>query len=72
MAVDSSWSATGRLATDAAAGKNPGVQDDSRDAMTVLVADDDAGSLLVAKAAVEKYGHECIVAADGETAWQLF
>ncbi|WP_407710095.1 response regulator [Arthrobacter nitrophenolicus] len=46
--------------------------DDSRDAMTVLVADDDAGSLLVAKAAVEKYGHQCIVAADGETAWQLF
>jgi signal transduction histidine kinase len=40
--------------------------------MTVLVADDDEGSLLVAKAAVEKSGHQCIVAADGDTAWRLY
>lgn len=72
MAVDSSWSTTGRPVPDVAAVKTPGVPDDPQDAMTVLVADDDAGSLLVAKAAVEKYGHQCIVAADGATAWQLF
>ncbi|MBT2532897.1 HAMP domain-containing histidine kinase [Arthrobacter sp. ISL-48] len=40
--------------------------------MKVLVADDDAGSLLVAKAAVEKSGHECIIASDGDMAWQLY
>ncbi|MGO4383693.1 hypothetical protein [Specibacter sp. RAF43] len=32
--------------------------------MKVLVVDDDRGSLLVAQAAVEQSGHECIVAAD--------
>ncbi|MBT2515351.1 diguanylate cyclase [Arthrobacter sp. ISL-30] len=40
--------------------------------MKVLVADDDLGSRLVAKAAVEQSGHECIVAADGDAAWQLY
>lgn len=40
--------------------------------MRVLVADDDPGSLLVAKAAVEQSGHECIAAADGDSAWKLF
>ncbi|YCH19657.1 response regulator [Arthrobacter sp. D1-29] len=40
--------------------------------MTVLVVDDDPGSLLVAKAAVEKSGHHCIVASDGDMAWQLY
>lgn len=40
--------------------------------MTVLVVDDDAGSLLVAKAAVEKSGHDCIAASDGDMAWQLY
>lgn len=45
---------------------------DSGHVMTVLVADDDAGSLLVAQAAVEKYGHRCLVAADGEAAFQLY
>jgi signal transduction histidine kinase len=40
--------------------------------MTVLVVDDDEGSLLVAKAAVEQSGHTCIVAADGDMAWQLY
>jgi diguanylate cyclase (GGDEF)-like protein len=38
----------------------------------VLVADDDYGSRLVAKAAVEQSGHECIVAADGSSAWELY
>jgi CheY-like chemotaxis protein len=33
--------------------------------MKVLVADDDSGSRLVAKAVVEDAGHECIVAEDG-------
>ncbi|MDQ0211702.1 diguanylate cyclase response regulator [Arthrobacter sp. SRS-W-1-2016] len=40
--------------------------------MKVLVADDDYGSRLVAKAAVEQSGHECIVAADGSSAWELY
>lgn len=40
--------------------------------MRVLVADDDPGSLLVAKAAVEQSGHECIAAADGDAAWKLY
>ena len=40
--------------------------------MRVLVADDDPGSLLVAKAAVEQSGHECIAAADGDSAWKLY
>lgn len=40
--------------------------------MRVLVADDDEGSLLVAKAAVERSGHECITAADGDIAWELY
>jgi diguanylate cyclase (GGDEF)-like protein len=38
----------------------------------VLVADDDPGSLLVAKAAVESYGHHCLAAADGDEAWALY
>jgi diguanylate cyclase (GGDEF)-like protein len=40
--------------------------------MKVLVADDDHGSRLVAKAAVEQSGHECLVAADGDAAWELY
>lgn len=40
--------------------------------MKVLVADDDPGSLLVARAAVERAGHECLAAADGDEAWTLF
>ncbi|WAH98989.1 diguanylate cyclase [Arthrobacter sp. MMS18-M83] len=40
--------------------------------MKVLVVDDDLGSRLVAKAAVEQSGHECIVAADGSSAWELY
>jgi two-component system chemotaxis response regulator CheY len=37
----------------------------------IIVADDDLGSRLVAQAAVESLGHECVTAADGLEAWQL-
>jgi len=37
----------------------------------ILVADDDLGSRLVAQAAVQALGHECITAANGDEAWQL-
>src|SRR4028119_1815868 len=40
--------------------------------MRVLVVDDDLGSRLVAQAAAQALGHECVVAADGEQAWQLY
>lgn len=40
--------------------------------MKVLVADDDPGSLLVARAAVERSGHDCLTAADGDEAWALY
>lgn len=40
--------------------------------MKVLVVDDDAGSRLVAQAAVEQSGHECITASDGNSAWELY
>jgi diguanylate cyclase (GGDEF)-like protein len=38
----------------------------------VLVADDDPGSLMVAQAAVERAGHDCIAAEDGAIAWRLY
>jgi diguanylate cyclase (GGDEF)-like protein len=38
----------------------------------VLVADDDPGSLMVARAAVERSGHDCLTAADGDQAWALY
>jgi signal transduction histidine kinase len=40
--------------------------------MRVLVVDDDPGSLLVARAAVEQSGYECFTAEDGDTAWDLY
>ncbi|MDQ0118694.1 diguanylate cyclase [Pseudarthrobacter sp902506025] len=40
--------------------------------MKVLVADDDPGSLLVARAAVERAGHDCLTAEDGDQAWALY
>lgn len=40
--------------------------------MKVLVADDDPGSLLVARAAVERSGHDCLTAADGDEAWAVY
>ena len=39
--------------------------------MKILVADDDSISLIIAKAAVEALGHECITATDGLQAWNL-
>jgi diguanylate cyclase (GGDEF)-like protein len=36
----------------------------------VLIADDDATSRLVLKAAVSKLGHECRIAGDGSSAWE--
>ncbi len=39
--------------------------------MLVLVADDDTSCRLVARAAVEQLGHECLAAEDGEKAWEL-
>lgn len=40
--------------------------------MKVLVADDDAGVRLVAKAVVEGLGHECLEATSGDEAWQMY
>jgi two-component system, cell cycle response regulator len=37
----------------------------------VLVADDDTTCRLVAKAAVEQLGHECLAAEDGARAWEI-
>lgn len=38
--------------------------------MRILIADDDATSRLVLRAAVSKLGHECHIAGDGSTAWE--
>ena len=40
--------------------------------MKVLIAEDEAISRMILKKAVEKFGHECLVAEDGEKAWELF
>lgn len=40
--------------------------------MRVLAVEDDAVSLLILQRAVEKLGHECLAASDGEQAWQLY
>ncbi|MFJ4209637.1 diguanylate cyclase [Paenarthrobacter sp. NPDC089675] len=40
--------------------------------MKVLIADDDQISRMITKAAVEQSGHECLVAVDGDQAWELF
>ncbi|HTD51201.1 MAG TPA: response regulator, partial [Acidimicrobiia bacterium] len=39
--------------------------------MLVLVADDEATTRLVVRASVQKLGHECLVAEDGDRAWTL-
>jgi two-component system chemotaxis response regulator CheY len=39
--------------------------------MRVLVADDETTTRLVVRAAVQRLGHECLVAADGDRAWAL-
>ena len=40
--------------------------------MKILVAEDDAVSRTILKRAVEKLGHECLVAEDGREAWEIF
>lgn len=40
--------------------------------MRVLLAEDDAVSLLILRRAVEKLGHECLAAENGEDAWQTY
>ena len=40
--------------------------------MKVLVAEDDAVSLLILRRAVEKLGHECLAAKNGGEAWQAY
>ena len=39
--------------------------------MQILIADDDPTSRLLLKAMVSKLGHECLVAEDGSSAWEL-
>ncbi|HEV7526560.1 MAG TPA: diguanylate cyclase [Acidimicrobiia bacterium] len=39
--------------------------------MRVLIADDDATTRLVEKAVIQKLGHDCIVANDGDAAWAI-
>ena len=40
--------------------------------MHVLIADDDAGTRLLVSAAVERLGHRCTVAEDGDDAWRVY
>ncbi len=40
--------------------------------MRILIAEDDAVSLTILRRAVEKVGHECLAAANGEEAWGLY
>ncbi|MGO8862235.1 MAG: diguanylate cyclase domain-containing protein [Acidimicrobiales bacterium] len=39
--------------------------------MRILIADDDATSRLVLKSVASRLGHECLVAEDGATAWEI-
>lgn len=40
--------------------------------MRILIAEDDAVSRLILQRAVQKFGHDCLLAADGAAAWDLF
>lgn len=40
--------------------------------MRLLIAEDDAVSRTILQRAVEKLGHECLVAADGQEAWETY
>ena len=43
-----------------------------RGAVKVLIAEDDAVSRLLLRRSIEQLGHECLVAEDGDAAWELF
>jgi CheY-like chemotaxis protein len=38
----------------------------------ILIAEDDAISRLILQKSIQKLGHECLSAADGATAWELY
>ena len=40
--------------------------------MKILIAEDDAVSRMILRRAVEKVGHECLAAEDGDDAWELY
>jgi DNA-binding response OmpR family regulator len=40
--------------------------------MKILVADDDATSLLITRMALQRLGHECDTVTDGSQAWEAF
>jgi two-component system cell cycle response regulator len=40
--------------------------------LKILIAEDDAVSRMILQRAVEKFGHECLAAEDGERAWETF
>ena len=40
--------------------------------MRILIAEDDMVSRTILRRAVEKTGHECVAAADGEEAWEIY
>ena len=40
--------------------------------MQVLIAEDDAVSRMILRRAVERFGHECVVATDGDEAWEIY
>ena len=40
--------------------------------MRILIAEDDAVSRTILSRAVEKFGHECLAAEDGEKAWEIY
>jgi two-component system, cell cycle response regulator len=40
--------------------------------MRILIAEDDAVSRIILQAAVEQFGHACLVSEDGAHAWELF
>ena len=40
--------------------------------MRILIAEDDAVSRTILRRAVEKFGHECLAAEDGEKAWEIY
>jgi len=48
------------------------VADDDRRDMKVLVVEDGRTTRMMLKSAVDRLGHECLTAADGTEAWELF